>query len=188
MKYVIVPFLLFSCFNVSAADTLTIDPTHSVVAFNWSHFGFANQAARFEKLEGKIILDQENIGKSSVSVRIPVAGLRTAVDLLDRRLQKDEFFAAAKYPDITFVSREVVKGPKDTLMITGDLSMHGVTRSVVLDGKINKIQAASADEPARAGFEATTRLRRTDYGVDKYVPAVSDHVFVHISLEVFQEG
>jgi polyisoprenoid-binding protein YceI len=75
----------------------------------------------------------------------------------------------------------------DTLKITGDLSVHGVTKSIVLNAKINKIQPGSPSEPGRAGFEAETMLRRTDYGVDKYVPAVTDEIYVRITLEAFQE-
>lgn len=188
MKHFIFSLFIFACQTAFSAETLTIDPSHSVVAFNWNHFGFARQAARFEKLEGKVVLDQNDIQKSSVTVRIPLEGLRTAIEFLDRRLKKDEFFAADRYPDITFTSKEVIKGPNDTLRITGDLSLHGITKSIVLQAKVNKIQPASAVEPARAGFEATAMLRRTDYGVDKYVPAVSDEISVSISLEVFQEG
>jgi polyisoprenoid-binding protein YceI len=75
----------------------------------------------------------------------------------------------------------------DTLTITGDLSMHGITKSIVLHAKINKILPGSPSEPGRAGFEAETMLRRTDYGVDKYVPTVTDEIYVHITLEAFQE-
>ena len=188
MKYLMASLFYFVCQAAFGAETLTLDPSHSILAFNWNHFGFARQAARFEKFEGKIVLDQADITKSSVSVRIPLTSVRTASEFLDRRLMKDEFFAASRFPDITFTSKEIVKGPDGRLKVTGDLSMRGVTRVVVLDAKINKIHPGSAEEPVRAGFEATTLLRRTDYGVDKYVPAVSDEIHVMISIEAFLDS
>jgi polyisoprenoid-binding protein YceI len=187
MKYLFFPLFLFASLPALATETLTIDQGHSAVVFNWNHIGFSNPVARFEKLEGKIVLDGSDITKSSVSVKIPLEGLRTSIEFLDRRLKGDEFFAATRYPEITFKSTGIAKGPMDTLKITGDLSVHGVTKSIVLNAKINKIQPGSPSEPGRAGFEAETMLRRTDYGVDKYVPAVTDEIYVHITLEAFQE-
>lgn len=185
MKYLFATLLFMVSHCALSADTLTIDPSHSILAFNWNHFGFAKQAARFEKFEGKLVLDQADMTKSSVEVRIPVTALRTASEFLDRRLMKDEFFGANQFPEIRFVSKTVTRGPGAALKVLGDLTMHGVTRAVVLDAKINKIHPGSVDEPLRAGFEATTLLRRTDYGVDKYVPALSDEILVTISIEAF---
>jgi len=187
MKYLIFVFILFSSMQAVADETLTIDQGHSAVVFNWNHRGFSNPVARFDKLEGKIILNARDITKSSVTVTIPLEGLHTAIEFLDRRLKGNEFFEAVKYPEIRFKSTRIVKGPMDTLTITGDLSVHGITKPVVLHARINKIQPGSPLEPGRAGFEADTMLRRTDYEVDKYVPAVTDEVHVHITLEAFQE-
>ena len=187
MKYLFFVFFLFSSTQAIANETLTIDQGHSAVVFNWNHRGFSNPVARFDKLEGRIILNARDITKSSVTVTIPLEGLHTAIEFLDRRLKGNEFFEAVKYPEIRFKSTRIVKGPMDTLTITGDLSVHGITKPVVLHARINKIQPGSPLEPGRAGFEADTMLRRTDYEVDKYVPAVTDEVHVHITLEAFQE-
>jgi polyisoprenoid-binding protein YceI len=183
MKHIFCLFFLFASLPAFADETLTIDQSHSAVVFSWNHRGFSNPVARFEKIEGKIILNASDITKSSVDVKIPVEGLHTAVEFLDRRLKGDEFFAASQYPEIRFKSTGIVKGAMGTLRITGDLSVHGITKSVVLDAKINKIQLRSASEPAGAGFEADTMLRRTDFGVDRYVPAVSDEIHVHMTVE-----
>jgi polyisoprenoid-binding protein YceI len=187
MKYLLFALFLFVSLAASANETLTIDQSHSAVIFNWSHRGFSNPVARFDRLAGKIVLNTADISKSSVTVSIPLESLHTAIEFLDRRLKGDEFFAAATYPEITFKSTAIAKGPMDTLSITGDLTMHGITKSVVLNARINKIQPRTPSEPARAGFDADTMLRRTDFGVDKYVPAVADDVYVHITLEAFQE-
>ena len=189
MKYplfLLFPFLPFVPVTASAGETLTIDPMHSAVVFSWNHKGMANPVARLEKIKGEIVLDTADIARSSVSVVLPLDGLRTGVAPLDRRLLGDEFFDAARYPDIVFRSTRVAKGPMDTLSVTGDLSVHGVTKQVVLRAKLNRIEPASADEGLAAGFEADTVLRRTDYGVDRYVPAVSDDIHVHLTLEAVQ--
>jgi polyisoprenoid-binding protein YceI len=188
MKYLCLVLFLFSNLPALADETLAIDQHHSAVVFNWDYRGFSHPVARLEKLEGKIVLNRSDITKSSVSVSMPLEGLRTGVELLDRHLQGDEFFNATKYPVITFKSTRIVKGPMDTLEITGDLSMHGMTRPVVLHARINRIQPGQPGQPVQAGFEADAMLRRTDFAVDKYVPAVSDEIDVHITLEAFQEA
>jgi polyisoprenoid-binding protein YceI len=188
MKYLLFALFLFSGLPAFADETFAIDQHHSAVVFNWDYRGFSHPVARLEKIDGKIVLNTGDITKSSVSVAIALDGLRTGVELLDRHLQGDEFFNAEKYPLITFKSTRIVKGPMDTLAITGDLSMHGITKPVVLRAKVNRIQPGRPGEPGRAGFEADTMLRRTDFAVDKYVPAVSDEVDVHITLEAFQES
>ena len=183
MKFLILPLLLLANQAAFCAETMTIDPSHSAVVFHWNHFGFSNPVARFEKIEGKLVLDESDLTKSSVTVKLGLDGLRTGDDFLNKRLKTAEFLDAAQYPDITFKSTGIAKGPMNTLKITGDLSVHGITKSVVLDAKINKIQTDSKAKTGRAGFDAETVIRRSDYGVDKYVPAVTDELFVHITLE-----
>lgn len=189
MKYLLFPLCLAACLPAIATSTATlaIDQSHSAVVFSWNHVGMSNPVARFEKLEGTVVLDTGDITKSSVSVTIPVDGLRTGVELLDRRLKGDEFFAAAKYPKITFRSTSVIKGSMDTLRVTGDLTVHGITKPVVLDVKVNGTRLAPASDPGMAGFEADTTLRRTDYDLDRYVPSVSDEIHVHMTLETYQK-
>jgi polyisoprenoid-binding protein YceI len=186
MKYLLLPMLMFATLPADAGETLTIDPTHSAVVFSWSHKGLSNPVARLEKIDGKIMLDTSDISRSSVQVIMPLEGLRTGVGPLDRRLKGDEFFAATRYPDIVFTSTKIVRGPMDTLSITGDLSVHGITKPVVLQAKINRIEPASQAARGMAGFEADTVLRRSDYGVDRYVPAVGDDIHVHLTVEAVQ--
>lgn len=181
MKYLLLP--LFSLFTLPAfsAETLAIDANHSAVIFSWDHHGLTNPVARFEKIEGKLVLD-EDLSKSSVTVKLPVDGLHTAVPALDKRLLAAEFLDVATYPDITFQSTRIVKGPMDTLRISGNLSVHGVTKMVVLDGKINKIKRDPMKKESEAGFEATVKLNRADFGVNLYFPNTARELTVHITL------
>jgi polyisoprenoid-binding protein YceI len=176
--------LLFASLPAFAAtQKYDIDPAHTVVTFGWNHFGFSNPTARLEKISGSVLLDTADLSKSSVSVTMPLDGLHTGVEKLDAHLKTDEFLDAAKYPNITFTSTKVEKAGSDALKITGDLSVHGVTKPVVLNVKINKIGDNPMMKVASAGFDTDTVLKRSDFGVTKYVPMVSDDISVRITLD-----
>jgi len=169
--------------TAAATQTYNIDAGHTVVTFGWNHFGFSNPSARLEKIDGALQLNQADITKSSINVTMPLDGLHTGVEKLDAHLKTDEFLDAAKYPTITFKSTKVEKVGAEGLKITGDLTVHGVTKSVTLNGKINKIGDNPMMKVASAGFDADVVLKRSDFGVTKYVPAVSDEIPVHITLD-----
>ncbi|KQW93999.1 polyisoprenoid-binding protein [Massilia sp. Root418] len=182
MKSLILPALFIFSLPAFAAEELAIVARHSAVIFQWNHFGYSNPAARFEKLEGKLILDEKDLAKSSVTVKMPLDGLRTGVEALDEHLKTEEFLDAAKYPDISFTSTGIEKGPMDSLKIAGKLVVHGVSKDVVLNGKINKISVDPVTKKSRAGFDAEAMVRRSDFGVGKFVPSVADELHVRITL------
>lgn len=187
MKYLLLPLFSLLTLPAFSAETLTIDPNHSAVVFSWDHHGYTNPVARFEKIEGKLMLD-EDLSKSSVTVKLAVDGIHTAVAALDRQLVSAEFLDAAAFPDITFQSTRIVKGPMDSLKISGNLSLHGVTKAVVLDGKINKIKRDPMGKETEAGFDAMVKLNRADFGVDKYFPNTARELTVHITVAANSEG
>jgi polyisoprenoid-binding protein YceI len=187
MKTIICVLLLLAGLPAGAADTLRIDALHSAVVFSWNHFGFSNPLARFEQIEGEVRLDASDLGKSTVQVALALDGVRTGVPALDQRLKSAQFFDAAAHPAITFKSTRVEQLVPGQLRITGELSMGGVTRPAVLQAKLNKIQA-EAGKVNRAGFDAETIVRRSDFGLDRYVPAVSDEISVRITLEAFVDS
>ena len=197
MKRLIPISLLFASLSVFAADgakvpaaeKYDIDASHSGVVFGWNHFGFSNPTARFDKIEGSVLLDKADLTKSSISVTLPLEGLDTSVAKLDEELKGSDFLDAAKYPTITFKSTKVEKTGESGLRITGDLTVHGVTKSVTLDAKVNKIgifEIPGVIKAPAAGFDATTVIKRSDFGVTKYVPAVSDEIPVRITLDAKQ--
>jgi polyisoprenoid-binding protein YceI len=102
------------------------------------------------------------------------------------RASRAEFFDTGKYPAITFSSTKIEAVGTNALNLTGDLSVHGVTKSVVLDATINKINGG-ANTKMIAGFDAVVMLRRSDFGVSRYVPMTSDELSVHITLEAVEE-
>jgi len=168
----------------AAAQTqkFNIDNNHTQVSFTYDHFGFSNPTSRLEQIKGSIELNQQDWGKSSVTVTMPLAGLHTGVEKLDAHMKSADFFDAEKNPDITFKSTKVEKTGEKALKVTGDLTAHGVTKPVTLDVRINKIGENKMMQTQTAGFDADTSFKRSDWGVGGYAPAVGDEVKVHITV------
>lgn len=174
---------LFAASAIAAPTTYKIDPSHTVVLAGWSHFGFSHPVADFGQVDGAITYDPAAVGKSSVEVTIPLAGLDTHVPKLDEHLRSADFFDAAKYPTITFKSTKVEAAGKDKLKVTGDLTVKGKSHPAVLAVTINKVGEHPMSKHPTAGFDATTTLKRSDFGIDAYVPNVSDEITVRITTE-----
>jgi polyisoprenoid-binding protein YceI len=187
MKARFVSLLMLAATPAAVALELPVDASHSAVVFSWNHFGFSHPVARLEQINGSVVLDEADLTRSSVTVKLPLDGLRTGDAKLDERLKKDEFLDAARYPNIEFKSTRVVKTGPNELEITGNLSIHGVTRPVVLKTRINLITKDPISKVPKAGFDADLILRRSDFGVSKYVPAVTDELLVHITLDAHRE-
>lgn len=168
---------------VAAPVTYKIDPNHTSVTASWSHFGFANPIAHFGDVDGSITYDPAKPANSKVEVTIPLSGLESHVDDFNDHLRSADFFDAAKYPTITFRSTRVTPAGKDRLKVAGDLTVRGITKPAVLDVTINKIGEQPMAKRAAAGFDATTTLKRSDFGLGKYAPNVSDAVTIRITTE-----
>lgn len=171
-----------------AADKYEFDGNHTNVVFSWSHFGLSNPSARFAKVEGEVLLDTADLTKSSVSVTIPIDSLRTDVPKFDEHLRSSDFFDLAKFPTATFKSTKVEKAGDNKLKVSGDLTIHGVTKPAVLDVTVNKIGDHPMAKKPTAGFDATTVVKRSDFGMGNYVPNVSDEVKIHITTETLKAG
>ena len=165
-----------------AAQKYDIDTGHTQITFGWNHLGFSNNSGNLEKIIGTFQLDTADPTKSSVEVTMPLEGLHTGVAKLDEHLKTAEFFDAAKYPNITFKSTKVEKAGAEALKVSGDLSMHGVTKPAVLNVKINKIGDNAMMKTKSAGFDADVTIKRSEFGMSYAVPAVSDDIKVHITL------
>lgn len=168
---------------VAAPVTYKMDPNHTNVTASWSHFGFSNPVAHFGQVDGAIVYDADNVGQSSVSVTIPLAGLNAYVDKFNQHLRSADFFDAEQFPTITFKSTRVEAAGGNKLRVFGDLTVRGVTKPVVLDTTLNKIGEQPMEKRAAAGFDATTTIKRSDFGVGMYAPNVSDEVIIRITTE-----
>lgn len=175
--------LLFAGAAVAAPIKYDIDPNHTQVVFSWNHFGFSHLAGHFEKVQGDFQFDPTDPTKSSIAVTIPITSMHTGVAKLDEDMQSADFFDAAKFPTATFKSTHVQKVGAHGLKISGDLTIHGVTRPAVLDVTINRIGKHPMAGRAAAGFDAKTTIKRSDFGIAKYVPNVSDEIAIAITSE-----
>jgi polyisoprenoid-binding protein YceI len=179
----IAALLILGSSTALAADRYTFEPTHSQINFSYTHLGLSTQTQQLRTVSGELLLDTEDMSKSSVSVTIDMNSIDTGVAKFDEHIKSVDFFDTAQFPEATFKSTEVAKAGENQLKVTGDLTLHGVTRPVVLDVKVNKIgEHPMAKKPA-AGFNATTTVLRSDFGLGGYVPAVGDEVKISIASE-----
>lgn len=184
LSYLAAAALAFVAMPVLAAPhTYTMDPGHTQVMFSWTHFGFSHPTANFNTVEGTLTYDPAHPAQSSVQVTMPVSSLDTHVPALDEHLKGPDFFDAGKYPDITFKSTRVVPEGKGRLKVVGNLRVHGQTHQVVLHATLNKIGMQPMLKVPAIGFDATGTLKRSWFGVDKYVPMVSDTIHLRITVE-----
>jgi polyisoprenoid-binding protein YceI len=150
---------------VAFASTWTIDPDHSNVGFRVRHLMISNVRGSFEKHSGTVVIDDKDITKSKVEVTIDTSSINTNVTKRDEHLRSADFFDVAKFPTMTFVSKNVAKAGQDRLKVTGDLTLHGVTREVVLDVEGPSVESKDAWGNIRRGATATTRINRKDFGL-----------------------
>jgi polyisoprenoid-binding protein YceI len=167
------------------ATTYTLEPDYAQVVFRWSHLGFSNPAAQVSQGQGTLEFDPANPTRASVQVTMPLSTLDTGVPALDEHLRSEDFFEVAKFPTASFRSTKVEQGTaQDRLRVTGDLSLHGITRPVTLDVKVLKVGSNPRTDLPTVGFEATTTLKRSDFGLGAFVPQVSDE----IQLQIISQG
>lgn len=169
------------------ATSYTLDPNHTQVQFIWNHYGFTNLTGQFSRVQGTLEFDPTDPTKSSVNATISLEGINSNVKKLDGMLVSGDYFNAAKYPTATFKSTRVERGSTpDHLKVTGDLALHGVSRPVTLDVTVTKVGEHPLRKAPAAGFEATTTVRRSEFGITKYLPNVADDVKIHIEAEAVE--
>ncbi|MCH7383479.1 YceI family protein [Acinetobacter dispersus] len=174
---------LASSVTLAAPVDYKIDPTHTATVFSWNHFGFSTPSANFTDIQGTIKVDNAKPANSSVEVTIPLSSVNTNVAALDKEFQEEAWFNAAKYPNITFKSTKVETKDKKHFKITGDLTVKGVTKPVVLDAVLNKQGEHPMAKVPAIGFNATTSFNRSAFGIGNYVPNVGDKITVNITTE-----
>jgi polyisoprenoid-binding protein YceI len=163
------------------ATTYTLEPDYTQGVFRWNHLGFSSPAAQFAQGTGTLEFDAADPTRSSVSVTVPLSTLNTGVPALDDDFRSTDFFDTVRFPSATFKSTKVKKGAtKDQLEVTGDLNLHGVTKPITLDVTVVKVGSNPRTHLPTVGFDAMTMLKRSDFGLGKYVPQVGDEIQMHI--------
>lgn len=168
------------------ADNYAIDVSHTSAIFGISHMGFSYTYGRFNKVAGNYVLDEANPAASSFQMTIQTASIDTNDAKRDDHLRGPDFFNAKEFPEITFQSTGVAAEKNDKgetiYQVTGDLTIHGVTRQVTMPLKLLKVGPGMEGE-MRSGFLCETRLARSEFGMTNMIPAVGDDVAVTISFE-----
>ncbi len=165
----------------AATETYSIDPAHSFIQFSIGHLGVSTTVGRFNKFEGSFQVDKDNSDSNSVELVVDTASVDTNHEKRDAHLRSPDFFDVKQYPEMSFRSTGY-EGDLSGGTLSGELTLHGVTRSVEFSLK----QVGEGKDPwggYRSGFQATTSLKRSDFGVSYFIPGVSDETEISVFIE-----
>ncbi|WP_395370995.1 YceI family protein [Komagataeibacter diospyri] len=163
------------------AGRYRIEPGHTQITFSLLHLGFTPYSGMFSGISGTLRLDPAHLSASRLDVSVPVSSLYTPSDRLTGELQGADWFDAGRYPNATFTSTSVVPAGAENATITGNLTLHGVTRPVMLHAHYVGAGVNPMDKAYTVGFAATATIRRSDFGIRTYVPMVGDDVTLTIA-------
>ncbi|MBF0862611.1 polyisoprenoid-binding protein [Gluconobacter kanchanaburiensis] len=181
-----VALLSSSAFAATASSDVSsgsyvVESSHTQIGFSVLHFGFTYYSGQFSGVTGTLQLDAAHPEASYLNVTIPVSSVSTTSTVLTGELKEADWFDVAKYPDATFVSTQVRKTSADEALVTGNLTLHGVTHPEVLHVHFVGAGVNPMDKAYTVGFQAEATIHRSDFGVKKYVPYVGDDVKLTIA-------
>jgi len=185
-RYVLVlsAALAFTASAFAQAKTWKVDPNHTAAQFSVRHLGISTVRGAFTKVSGTATYDPADPSKASVEVTIDASSVDTRVEMRDNDLRSPNFFDVAKYPTLTFKSKRVEAAGAGKLKITGDLTIHGVTKEVVLDVDGPSAPVQDPKGNSHMGASATTKINRNDFGVSGRPGMVGDDVTITIDTEL----
>jgi polyisoprenoid-binding protein YceI len=170
----------------AAADNYTLDPSHSFPRFEINHFGFSTHRGQFNKTAGKLALDR-TAKTGAIEITVQTASIGTGDPKLEEHLRSPDFFNVEKFPTMVFKSKSVKFNGNVPASADGELTLLGVTRPITL----TIANVACAQHPMlkkeNCGAEVSGKLKRSDFGMTKYVPAVGDEVTLHIQVEAVRD-
>jgi polyisoprenoid-binding protein YceI len=178
----------------AATSEWKIDPQHSSAQFSVRHMAISTVRGAFSKVNGAILLDDNDVTKSTVDVTIDVSTVDTREPDRDKDLRSDKFFDVAHYPSITFKSKRVQQVAPGKLKVTGDLTIHGTTKEVALDVEGPTAPVKDPWGNVRTAVTATTKVNRQDFGVkwnatlDNGGVVVGDDVNITIDVEMIKQA
>lgn len=165
-----------------------IESSHTRVLFAIDHMGTSTWYGDFTQVSGTLKLDPKSPAASQLEISVPVGTISTTNAILDKELKAADWFDAAKYPTMTFRSTKVTPTGPNTATVTGDLTFHGVTKPVVLNVKFKGAGVNPLTKAYTVGFDATGKIKRSDFGVAKYVPLLGDEVDLILSAPFVRTG
>lgn len=163
------------------AGNYKLDSHHTLVLFTLDHLGFNDYFGTFPNATGSLTINPASLEATKLDVSVPVSAVSTTNAVLDAELKGAEWFDAAKYPTIRFVSTSVSKTSATTANVSGNLTLHGVTKPIVLAATFGGAGVNPLTKATTVGFHAKGQIKRTDYGVSKYAPLVGDTVTLTIT-------
>jgi polyisoprenoid-binding protein YceI len=171
----------------SAQESWYLDPNHSAAQFSVRHMGISTVRGSFTKVEG-VMVDSPDPSKASVKVSIDASSIDTRVAKRDEDLRSDHWFNVAKYPTITFQSKQVESAGSGKLKVTGDLTIHGVTKQVVLDVDGPTPPVKDPKGTSHRGASATTTIKRSDFGVGEEGGMVGEEIGIQLDVEMVNKA
>jgi polyisoprenoid-binding protein YceI len=165
-----------------------IDPAHANAQFTVRHLSISNVSGQFNKMSGTVQLDDKDITKSSVNATIDVSSVDTRDNSRDGDLKSDHFFDVAKYQTMTFTSTQIESAGPGKLKMTGNLTLHGVTKVVTFDVDGPSDAITDPWKNQRRGASATTTINRRDFGITTYpAAAIGDDVKITLDIEFIKK-
>ena len=158
-----------------------LDPAHGKITWSLSHLGFSTYYGQITDVAAEAVLDPQEPARSRISARIGTASVSGLHEKLDEHLKKPEFFDVAAFPQATYVSTSVEPTSPTTARIQGELTIKGITRIVAVDATFNQAGPHPVDRTYTVGFDGRAVIRRADFGVSAFLPALGDEV--HLRLE-----
>jgi len=168
---------------LASAATYQLEKSHADLLFSVDHAGFTGKHGQFRDFDATLQFDAEHADQDQVTVTVKPASIDTGLAQRDGDLKGAQFLDVEKFPEMTFVSTRVTPGPDGTLVIVGDLTLHGATRSITLNGRLNKSAPNPFNKKPTLGFTATGSLKRSDFGITTFVPIIGDVVTLVIDAE-----
>lgn len=175
---------LFYCSNIFASEwNYKLDPDHTTVDWKSNHFNFSNPSGKFSQIEGNLYFNEKKPTKSKIETVIKISNLTTGSKKFDNHLKSINFLDEEKFPIATFKSTIIKMTGKNTAKIYGKLTLLGVEKKIRLDTTFNKVGLNPVTKKKTAGFSATARIKRSDFGMKYGIPSISDKLTLQIEVE-----
>jgi polyisoprenoid-binding protein YceI len=165
------------------AGTYKLDPAHGKITWSITHFGFSTYVGQFAHVDATLKVDPKALGATALDVTIDNNSLGTLNAALDTHLKSKEFLDVAAFPTATFHATKVTSTGEKTADIAGDLTLHGVTKPVVVHATFNQAGVNPLDKKYELGFAGSAEILRSEFGIKSYLPAISDKVTLTIEAE-----
>lgn len=189
MRQLFIAFLIFTTavpFAVAEPETYVIDSRHTFPSFEIDHIGYSIQRGRFNETSGKVVIDTAN-QTGSVNVTIKTASLDTGLAELEQELLKPEFFDPAKFPTIEYKSNRMLFKGEEPVGVEGLMTLHGQTKPLNLTIDSFKCGIHPINLKHVCGANVSGKMKRSDFGLTKYAPMLTDDVKISIQIEAFRQ-